>query len=48
MTKNELLKYMVNWLEEIQTQYEEQILANKVIEAEIDMLEHLIGKFSND
>lgn len=47
MTKEELLKYMVNWLEEISTKYEEQTFIDRVVEAEIDMLEHLIGKFSS-
>lgn len=46
MSKEQLLKYMVDWLEEICQKYEEEVFEDKVRQAEIDMLEHLIGKFS--
>lgn len=54
MIKEELLKYMEEWFEEIYQQNFDKlgnfISNNSVdrIEAELDMLDHLIGKFKND
>ena len=53
MSKEELLKYMEDWLEEIQNENFDvngNVISDNCIdrvEAELDMLEHLIGKFKS-